>query len=254
MLELERKESESKNRAVALFDIDDTLTQGNTTVSFGTFLYENEVLLETAWLQMLQDIEEYKKSDHGKEAYERFAKNVLSDFAYGLMGKKTDLIVNEAHRFFQIALQGQWNGYRVHNFAGPLVGILKEHKILTIAISGSPFEILVPIKDYLGFDVLHTTDFGKDDDIFTGEVVLNLAVDREKERVIRDLKSMINFGASYAFGDTEHDLPLLECVGNPFVLGNNANLQRIGDERGWNVVPNGKGVLEMVRNSLELLP
>ena len=50
-----------------------------------------------------------------------------------------------------------------------------------------------------------------------------------------------------------HDLPILEAVGNPFVLGKNQNLQRIGRNRGWSVITNESLVIKTVEEQIEKL-
>jgi hypothetical protein len=59
-----------------------------------------------------------------------------------------------------------------------------------------------------------------------------------KARAITELAARdgLDLGASYAYSDSESDLPMLECVGHPVVVNPDATLRRIARERGWEVV------------------
>ena len=124
---------------------------------------------------------------------------------------------------------------------------------LTIAISGSPLESLLPLKQRLSFDELRTTTLEASEGVYTGGVTLNLAVDTAKRKVVEEYLTDIDRARSFAFGDSIHDLPILEAVGNPVVLGNNSALQAIGRERCWIVADNEREVLEQVRGRLKLV-
>ena len=70
---------------------------------------------------------------------------------------------------------------------------------------------------------------------YTGGVRTNLCVAEAKSRLVGELikKYGIDAARSFAFGDTEQDLPLLGAVGNPIALNPNLNLQRHATKRGW---------------------
>jgi hypothetical protein len=46
----------------------------------------------------------------------------------------------------------------------------------------------------------------------------------------------IDLAASYAYSDSESDLPMLEAVGHPVAVNPDAALARIARERGWEIV------------------
>jgi phosphoserine phosphatase len=46
----------------------------------------------------------------------------------------------------------------------------------------------------------------------------------------------IDLTASYAYSDSESDLPMLRLVGNPVVVNPDAELARIAREEGWRVI------------------
>ena len=87
----------------------------------------------------------------------------------------------------------------------------------------------------------------------TGKVILNLAIDSAKSRIVGEYLERMDLARSFAFGDSPHDLPILEAVANPFVLGNNQSLRQIGEEREWFVLADSDGVIDGVRNRISLL-
>jgi phosphoserine phosphatase len=46
----------------------------------------------------------------------------------------------------------------------------------------------------------------------------------------------IDLAVSYAYSDSESDLPMLRCVGNPVVVNPDATLLRVAREEGWEVI------------------
>ena len=46
----------------------------------------------------------------------------------------------------------------------------------------------------------------------------------------------IDLGASYAYSDSESDLPMLSAVGHPVVVNPDAELRRIATDEGWEIV------------------
>ena len=59
-----------------------------------------------------------------------------------------------------------------------------------------------------------------------------------KARAIEQLaeREGIDLAASYAYSDSESDLPMLEAVGHPVAVNPDAALARIARERGWDVL------------------
>jgi phosphoserine phosphatase len=46
----------------------------------------------------------------------------------------------------------------------------------------------------------------------------------------------IDLGASYAYSDSESDLPMLRTVGHPVVVNPDSALRRVAREEGWEVM------------------
>jgi hypothetical protein len=49
-------------------------------------------------------------------------------------------------------------------------------------------------------------------------------------------REAIDLDASYAYSDSESDLPMLRAVGHPVVVNPDADLRRIALEEGWEIL------------------
>lgn len=229
----------STNR-VSLFDIDGTSTEGFTITSLAQFLAERDMFKPSSWVVMKDSIVKYGNSNMRRDDYETFAVELVDACVQGLKGQSVANVVEKSSSFLENALRGEIEGYRIHKFAGELVSTANLHG-RTIAISGSPYHFLLPLSKYLGFDGLYATLFKEEDGCFTGGVIQNCALDTVKEKIV--LGHEFDRKMSCAFGDSAHDLPLLEAVDNPFVLGDNKAFQEIASRRGWPVHVNGDGII-----------
>src|SRR5262249_29397493 len=59
-----------------------------------------------------------------------------------------------------------------------------------------------------------------------------------KAEAMRELAARegIDLGASYAYSDSESDLPMLRAVGHAVVVNPDAELQRVAREEGWEIM------------------
>ncbi|OGM75748.1 hypothetical protein A2210_02355 [Candidatus Woesebacteria bacterium RIFOXYA1_FULL_40_18] len=250
-----RIEDESLKRPnpVGFFDVDGTLIEGFTITSFAQFLNQKGFFSGESWRSMQESLITYTKTDKGKKAYRRLAIDLVRAYAQGLNGQKVEKIFNQGDAFLEEVLSGVIPEYRIYDFSRELVKVVGR-VARTIAVSGSPIEPILPLARYLGFSGVEATKCRISTGYYTGEVDLNLALDTAKRKLIsRYLEKGINVQLSFAFGDTHHDIPVLEVVGNPFVLGNNQLLHQIGKKQGWTVIDNGKEVIETVRNRIKLV-
>jgi HAD superfamily hydrolase (TIGR01490 family) len=76
------------------------------------------------------------------------------------------------------------------------------------------------------------------DGIYTGQPHGPFTYREGKAQAIRELaeREGIDLAASWAYSDSESDLPMLRVVGNPVVVNPDAQLARIAREEGWEVL------------------
>jgi HAD superfamily hydrolase (TIGR01490 family) len=90
----------------------------------------------------------------------------------------------------------------------------------------------------LGFDGALGTRFEHEDGVYTGRLAGPFAYREGKAQLVRELavEQGIDLATSYAYSDSESDLPFLEAVGNPVVVNPDAELLRIARERDWDIL------------------
>lgn len=105
-------------------------------------------------------------------------------------------------------------------------------------VSSAPAEIVEPFAELLGITgAISSTstfdEYGK----FTGEMVF-FAQGANKAVAIRDLAERrgIDLAESYAYSDSETDVPMLEVVGHPYAVNPDRQLARIAHERQWPIL------------------
>ena len=99
--------------------------------------------------------------------------------------------------------------------------------------------MLESVVEDLGFDHLLCTDLeiGKDG-LLTGRARGSLCIDRTKRTLAIQLAEAhhIDLSRSYAYGNHQSDIPLLELVGNPFVVEPTKPLRKVAMQRNWPVL------------------
>jgi phosphoserine phosphatase len=241
-----------RKKSLAFFDIDGTLTHGFTIFSFAEFLNNKGCFSPSHLSLMKQDKATYQGSGKGEQDYYEFAVKLVDHYAQGLKDQNAEQIQSLSPSFLEDALQDRITDYRIHGFAGTLVKMM-EPFATTIAISGSPQESLTSLTTYLGFQELNSTLIEIKQGRYTGRVDRNLAISGSKKQLVGTyLVNEVNLETSFAFGDSVQDVPILEVVGNAFVMGGNPELQKIGTQRGWVVISEQDDIVGVVKDRIAL--
>jgi HAD superfamily hydrolase (TIGR01490 family) len=90
----------------------------------------------------------------------------------------------------------------------------------------------------LTFDGAVGTVYETSDGHYTGRLAQGLNYREGKARAIRELadREGLDLDASWAYSDSESDLPMLRAVGHPVVVNPDAELARVAREEGWPVL------------------
>jgi HAD superfamily hydrolase (TIGR01490 family) len=108
-----------------------------------------------------------------------------------------------------------------------------------ILISGSLRYMLEPVVADLGFDHLLCTDLEVGTDgLLTGKARGPLCINRTKRILAQQLArhENIDLTRSYAYGNHQSDIPLLELVGYPAVVEPTAPLRKVALDRRWPIL------------------
>ncbi len=245
------KEEIGVGKPISLFDVDGTLTKGFAILSFARNLDDLGKLTDGAWAKMQYDYQRYLDSARRTEDYHAFAVDVVNNYGLGLEGQRVEEIQAVAETYFDKVHAGEVEDYTLLPFAEELLTIMNEIGP-TFAITGSPVEALNPLKKHIGMVAVEGTQLTIVDGVYTGSVAVNLALGESKNAAVAALiKGMdVDFERSFAFGDSMSDIPLLEVVRNPFVLGSNQQLQEEGKRRRWHVIKDPNEVIPAVRTQI----
>jgi HAD superfamily hydrolase (TIGR01490 family) len=213
----------------AFFDLDKTVIAKASVAEFGKTLYERgfinrRILLKVAvahflFLQM--------GADHNR--LEKMRRNALTIIKGWDRSKMEELVRETLTQIIEpIIYQEALQLIEEHQAAGRKV----------VIISSSPEEIVLPLSEFLGADAAIASRACVDkNNRYTGELE-TYAYGPEKARFIREMAETenIDLDASYAYSDSQTDVPMLECVGNPFAVNPDKELMRVARANKWPIV------------------
>ena len=157
----------------------------------------------------------------------RMAKTMLVFYK----GRKLQTFSDSAQTFFLEYLEP--------NFSAAVVNRLRWHQSqghITVLISGSIDYYLQPVKDKLGLDHLLCTHLEQDTDGYlTGRSAGPVCVSDTKVTLARELavQEGLDLSASYAYGNSKLDIPLLSLVGYPVIVNPDARLKKHAARHQW---------------------
>jgi HAD superfamily hydrolase (TIGR01490 family) len=99
-------------------------------------------------------------------------------------------------------------------------------------------EMAEALADVLRFDGAIGTRPEVVDGVYTGHIEGPFTYREGKAEAIRELAARegLDLGASYAYSDSESDLPMLRAVGHPVAVNPDAELARVARDEGWDVM------------------
>ena len=218
----------SSGRGAAFFDLDKTLIEGSSAFHFARASYKaglmsRRQLLRDGWANLKFRLE--GSTDEGTEALrERVLDAIAGTRVRDLARLGPDILAGILPRVYPEMLRIAYE----HQDAGRPVYIVT-------AASQELAELLahVLVLDH-GIGVRSEVKNG----IYTGRPEGPFTYREGKAEAIRQVASErgIDLSQSYAYSDSESDLPMLRAVGHPVVVNPDAHLARIARDEGWQVI------------------
>ena len=208
---------------LVLFDLDDTLFDGDTEGEWVSYMMESG---------LIEDKDKFSKTMQGFETqYRNGELNVLSYSEFLLdpiKGKNLNKLQKQIDEF---AL------YVSNKLSDKLTeSLLKKHKSdLKVLTSGSLSFLVNKIATNLDIDVSFGTDARLLNGIFTGEVEGVPNFSDEKVRRIRSWMNSRIFEVTYAYSDSIFDLPLLEFADIPTAVNPDKKLRKEAERNSWTI-------------------
>ena len=213
--------------ALAIFDLDHTLLNGDSDYLWGEYMVANQIVDEAD--------------------YQRDNRAFLQDYKRGQL---------DNHQYLEFALKPltlhsidnlyQWRADYLENWIKPIIAtgthdLLEQHRSqddTLLIVSATNLFITEPIAELLGIPHILSTEPEIIDRRYTGRY---LGVPTYKEGKVVALIAWLadsdqSLDNSYFYSDSINDLPLLEKVSIPIAVNPDKELSAIADERGWQIL------------------
>jgi HAD superfamily hydrolase (TIGR01490 family) len=215
--------------AAAFFDLDRTLMEGSSAFQFGRAAYRagllgRRQLVSDAWANIRFRLR--GSTDEDTHALrDRISQSLRGTRVRDLERLGADVLAGILPRIYPqvlaLAHEHQDDGLRVY--------------IVTAASQ----ELAVMLARVLALDGAIGSQFSEAvDGVYTGRPTGLFIYRTDKARAIRELaeREGIDLAASYAYSDSESDLPMLRVVGHPVAVNPDHELARVARAQGWEVL------------------
>ena len=209
-----------KKNKLALFDLDDTLFDGDTEAEWVKYMDR---------IGLIKNLDFYSKMDIFEKNYRegRLDVDEYSEFLLSpIIGKSLKELEDHIEDFTSDI---------VTRFSDELSQeLLDKHKNdIKVLTSGSLSFLVHKIGAKLGIENCFGTDPEYSEGNFTGKVEGQPNFSHEKVRRIREWMENKEFDEIFSYSDSIHDLPLLEFADFPMAISPDKELRRVAKEREW---------------------
>jgi HAD superfamily hydrolase (TIGR01490 family) len=215
-------------RNLAIFDLDNTILNGDSDYSWINFLIEKGFV----------DKDEYERKNkyfydqyyQGKLNYDEWAEFALTT----IKGKKPEEIEDILSKFLNEVIEPMINIYALK--------LLHDHthnNDIMLLASATNSVIVEPIAKRLGFKNIVSTEVEIIDEIYTGKVLGIPALSEGKLIKVKEwmLQNRIeSFNNTSFYSDSINDLPLLAAVSKPVAVNPDDMLREECRKRSWEII------------------
>ena len=215
-------------RNLAIFDLDNTILNGDSDYSWINFLIEKRLV----------DKDEYERKNkyfydqyyQGKLNYDEWAEFALTT----IKGKKPEEIEDILSKFLSEIIEPMINIYALK--------LLHDHthnNDIMLLASATNSVIVEPIAKRLGFKNIVSTEVEIIDEIYTGKVLGIPALSEGKLIKVKEWmlqNSIESFDNTSFYSDSINDLPLLAAVSKPVAVNPDDMLREECRKRSWEII------------------
>ena len=216
-------------RSAAFFDLDRTLMEGSSAFQFGRAAYRAGLLSRR---QLLSDARAnlrfrlHGSTDADTHALRaRISESLAGTRVRDLQRLGPDVLAGVLPRIYPQMLAVAYD----HQDAGRRVFI----------VTAAAQELADALASVLAFDGSIGSQFSEvRDGVFTGRPAGYFVYRADKARAVQELarEAGIDLAASYAYSDSESDLPMLRLVGHPVAVNPDRELDAIARAEGWEIL------------------
>ena len=213
--------------ALAIFDLDHTLLNGDSDYLWGEYMVANKIVDADVYQRENKAfLDDYLRGDLDNEVYLKFALKPLTQYP-----------IDRLHA---------WRSDYVSHWIKPIVAkgtqaLLDKHRAQgdeLIIISATNLFITAPIAELLGIDEILSTEPEIIDNQYTGRYLGTPTFKEGKVTVLNEWLKNSNHSLnnSYFYSDSINDLPLLEQVSIPIVVNPDDKLSIVAQSRNWQIL------------------
>ncbi len=210
----------------AVFDVDDTLSRGDSLKWFGWYVFKRGGLKTSCLPALVLCSVKYLLGLCGAGVFKAAVLKTL------LSGTSVSAAEDLAERFAGDLLLGKLFPLGKERV---LWHKIRNHRI--VLLSGSPEIYLKQFASLIGADTLICTRLIARDGYLTGELAGENCKGEEKfkrlssEAILRGA----NWGASYGYGNSAEDIPFLQALGHPTAVNPDRKLKQLALQLGWKI-------------------
>ncbi len=196
---------------IAFFDIDGTIYREGLITEVFKKMVKFEIIDGAKWYKDVRP--EYTNWDRRQGDYDDYLYKMIEVYMQSIIGLKSYEIENIAKKVIE------QKGDRVYTYTRDKIKWHKEQGHITIAVSGSPIELVKEMAQKYGLTDYRGAVYLKDNDVYNGKVI-PMWDSKSKEKAILELIKIYNADLNncYAYGDTGGDYQMLKMVGNPYCM------------------------------------
>ncbi|MEY3219683.1 MAG: hypothetical protein RIT27_1040 [Pseudomonadota bacterium] len=214
---------------LAIFDLDNTLLNGDSDVAWGEYLIELGVRDEENYRQTnLKFYQDYLDGCLDIRAFQRFQLKVLTEYPLEtLLQWRTDFITKKITPLMLPKAQALIDEHRQNN--AHLLIITATNRFIT-----------QPIAEKLGIQDLIATEPEMKDGCYTGEIIDEPSYAQGKvirlKQWLKERNWVFEKIETWFYSDSHNDLPLLRKVTYPIAVDADEKLCTEAKQRGWSLI------------------
>jgi HAD superfamily hydrolase (TIGR01490 family) len=215
-------------RNLAIFDLDNTILNGDSDYSWINFLIEKGFVNKDEYERKNKYF--YNQYYQGKLNYDEWAEFALTT----IKGKKPEEIEDILSKFLSEIIEPMINIYALK--------LLHDHthnNDIMLLASATNSVIVEPIAKRLGFKNIVSTEVEIIDEIYTGKVLGIPALSEGKLIKVKEWmlqNSIESFDNTSFYSDSINDLPLLAAVSKPVAVNPDDMLREECRKRSWEII------------------
>lgn len=220
--------STSPTRSAAFFDLDKTVIARSSALAFTRHFYDGGLLTKRGMLRAAIAQLSFVLTSDNADQVEKMRKHV-TEMSAGWDVATVRSIVSET----------------LDDVVRPVIfteaaALIAEHKAAgrdIVLISASGIEMVEPIGELLGADIVRATVMEVVDGHYTGEIQF-YCYGEQKAVAMRELAAEHGYDLAqcYAYSDSSTDIPMLAAAGHRAVVNPNKTLRAYAEEHGWEVL------------------